>query len=341
MNIHFNNLEMLHLLWVIPVLIFFYIYASYKRRQALEIFANIKILDKINITLNRGNRVWKMILILLAFVFIILGLTRPGWNPKSKKIVRKGRDVVFLLDVSKSMLAQDLKPSRLELAKIAIMDCIEQLQGDRVGLVAFSGTSTVKCPLTLDYGFFKMMLKDLDTNSIARGGTLIGDALRKILNEVFDNKEKKFKDIILITDGEDHDSFPVEASQEVKKQGIRLIIVGLGDDKEGKRIPIIDKNGYKTFLTYNGKEIWSKLDSKTLTMMSSAVGTSEGNKRLFFHVGPNESIDLGKIYKKLIASAEKRLLKSKSIKHYEEKFQIFISIAFFLLCLELLIKERK
>jgi len=239
------------------------------------------------------------------------------------------------LDVSKIMLAEDLVPNRLERAKLAIIDCIERLDGDRIGLVAFAGTAAVKCPLTLDYGFFKMMLKDISTDSIARGGTLIGDALRKVMTDVFDDQIKEFKDIILITDGEDHDSFPVDAAKDAGEKGVRIIAIGLGDENEGKRIPVTNDAGIKTFLKYNGQEIWSRLDADTLRKM---VNATPGGKYLNVATG---TIDLGSVYARLIATADKKQLESDTIKRYEEKFQIFLAVAFIILCIELLVNERK
>ena len=132
-------------------------------------FIDAGLLDRIPISVSRVRRFWKSAAVLFAVIFLVIAMTRPAWNPKPETIERKGRDVVFLLDVSKSMLAEDLYPSRLERAKLAILDCIDRLEGDRIGLVAFAGTAAVKCPLTLDYGFFRMMLKDISTDSITRG----------------------------------------------------------------------------------------------------------------------------------------------------------------------------
>ncbi|MCP4681144.1 MAG: VWA domain-containing protein [Desulfobacterales bacterium] len=333
--IKLQNIEMLYILWAIPVLMALYAYARHKRKKALGLFIDAGILDRINISVSHTKRLWKGILVLLAFVFTITGMTRPGWNPQAETIERSGRDVVFLLDVSKSMLAEDLVPNRLERAKLAITDCIERLRGDRIALVVFAGTAAVKCPLTLDYGFFRLMLQDISTDSIARGGTMIGDALRKVVNQVFDDQEKEFKDIILITDGEDHDSFPVEAAEKAGERGIRVIAIGLGDENEGRRIPVSDKNGNITFLKYKGGEIWSRLDADTLRKM---VNATPGGKYLNVSTG---TIDLGNVYMKLIVTAEKKKLESETIKRYEEKFQIFLAIAFILLCIETLINERR
>jgi len=333
--IKIQNIDMLNLLWVIPFLFAVFVYARQKRRRAIEMFIDAGLLDRIHISVNNSMRLWKAALLLISVMFIVFALTRPAWNPKPETIERRGRDVVFLLDVSKSMLAEDLVPNRLERAKLAIRDCVERLQGDRVGLVAFAGTAAIKCPLTLDYGFFQLMLDRISTDGISRGGTMIGDAIRKTMTDVFDDQAKEYKDIILITDGEDHDSFPVEAAKKAGDRGIRLIAIGLGDENEGKRIPITDENGRKIFLKYKGQEIWSKLDADTLRKM---VNATPGGK--YFNVATG-TIDLGNVYMQLIASAEKKALESETIKRYEEKFQIFLAIGFVLLCCEMATSERR
>jgi len=334
-GVHFETIGMLYVLWMIPVLLIFYLYGAHKRRRALEEFAQRDLLRHINISASPARRRWKALAVLGSCAFIVFALVRPGWNPKPKELERRGRDVVFILDVSKSMLAEDIAPNRLERAKLAILDCLERIEGDRVGLIAFAGTAAVKCPLTLDYGFFRLMLEDVSTDSIARGGTMMGDAIRKALDEVFDDREKKYKDIILITDGEDHDSFPVEAAEEAGRRGVRIIAVGLGDENEGRRIPITDESGRKTFLTYKGQEVWSKLDADTLRKM---VNATPGGKYLNVATG---TTDLGEVYVKLVASAEKKALESKTVERYEEKYQIFLAVAFALLCIEAMMSDRK
>ena len=334
--VHLVNIQMLHLLWLIPLFAAFYIYAMYRRRQSLATFAESDLLKQININTSSTRRRWKAGVIIAAVGLIVFALTRPGWNMKPKTIERTGRDVVFILDVSKSMLADDLKPNRLEHAKLAIRDCIERLEGDRVALVAFAGTAAVKCPLTLDYGFFRMMLEDISINSIARGGTMIGDAVWKTLDEVFDDLEKKYKDIILITDGEDHDSFPQEAAAEAGERGIRIIAIGLGDEQQGRRIPITEASGRRTFLqNKDQQEVWTKLDADTLRAM---VNTTPGGQ--YYNVA-TDAIDLGDVYEKVIAQAEAKALQAKTIEQYEEKYQIFIALSFGLLCIEMAISERK
>jgi len=163
---------------------------------------------------------------------------------------------------------------------------------------------------------------------------MIGDALRTVLSEVFDDQDRQYKDIILLTDGEDHESFPVEAAAEAGRRGVRLFAVGLGDDREGRRVPI-GEGGRKRFLTYREQEVWSKLDAETLRRMAAA--TPQGR---YLHVATGAG-DLGDIYEKVMAGAEKRKLESESLTRYEEKFQIFIGLALLLLVLETFIGERR
>ncbi len=186
MEINIQHIHMLFLLWSIPVFIGLFVYAGQKRHQALQKFIDIRLLDKIHISISPARRRWKATALIVAMILIIVTASGPAWNPKPEIVQLRGRDVVFLLDVSKSMMAEDLKPNRLERAKLAISDCMDVLQGDRVALVVFAGTAVVKCPLTLDYGFFRMMVNDISVDSISRGGTMVGDAIRTTLNQVFD-----------------------------------------------------------------------------------------------------------------------------------------------------------
>lgn len=331
----FQDVSALILLWAVPILCAIYWFGFRRRAEVIRRFANVALLESLLEDLRPNARRTKAVLVCVAVFFIVVALARPAWNPSPELIRREGRDVVFVLDVSRSMLAEDLAPNRLERAKLAINDAVEKLQGDRVGLVVFAGTAVVKCPLTLDYGFFRFALQEVSTLSVNRGGTMIGDALRKATNEVFDKRSRQYKDIVLITDGEDHESFPVEAAEGAGAAGIRLITLGIGNENEGQRIPLTSRSGEKKFLTHNGQEVWSKLDGDTLRKMVNA--TPDGK---YFNVGTG-TIDLGDVYSKLIAGASRREIEARTMMRYEEKFQIFLMFAFILLCVELLIRERR
>ena len=334
-GIHYHDLRLLHLLWVLPLLVLFYIYVGHAKRAALERFAEAGMISKLNLSVSPVRQRLKAVLFAAGLIFIVIAMTRPAWNPIAQKVERRGRDVIFILDCSRSMLAEDLKPNRLERAKIAIDDVLAELQGDRVGLILFAGTSVVKCPLTLDYGFFRMALKEVSVTSVTRGGTMIGDAIRKALDEGFDDLEKKYKDIILITDGGDQGSFPEQAAEKAGERGVRILAVGLGDDVRGELIPVTDKQGRRSFVKDGGDFHRSHLDATTLRKV---VNQSRGGK--YFGVGTG-TIDLGQVYRELIASAEKREVESMILTRFEEKFQWFLALALILLALEAVQSERK
>ncbi|MDC7123969.1 MAG: VWA domain-containing protein [Spirochaetales bacterium] len=279
-----------------------------------------------------GRKTLLLILLTISMFAAVFASARPSWGQKEIKISRKGRDVVFVIDVSQSMLAEDLYPDRLSRAKLAVIDALSAIDGDRVGLVAFAGTAVVKCPLTLDYSFFKQSVEELSTESVSVGGSMIGDALRKTLDDVFKGATGGYKDIILITDGEDHESYPLKAADKLGEAGVRLIAIGLGDENQGKRIPVTDENGKKIFLTYKGQEIWSRLDADTLRKMTAAT---KGGRYLNVSTG---AFDMGEIYGSLIKTQEKRFIEDQKTVEYDENFQYFLLPAVILLLLYLFIR---
>ncbi len=332
-----GNDKALWLLFVVPVvLVPAYLWCFWRKAQALRALASNEMLARINNTVSLRRQILRAVLLVAGFTSIVIALTEPKWNPQPQQIRHQGRDVVILLDTSRSMLAEDLKPNRLERSKIAISDLLETLQGDRFAIITFAGNATVKCPLTQDYAFVRMALADVSTESTSRGGTMIGDAIRKAAEEIFDKQSRQYKDLILITDGEDHDSFAPQAAEKAAQEGIRIIAIGLGDDATGSRIPIAGPNGEKTFLKYRGQEVWSKLNSD---LLREVAYVTEGGR--YLSVPPGTDMNLGGIYENLIASAEKRELESMTLMEYDEKFQIFVALAIVLLMSEVLIRERK
>jgi Ca-activated chloride channel homolog len=332
-----GNDKALWLLFVVPVVLLpAYIWCFWQKAKVLRVLASSQMLRKINVNVSLKKQIFKAFLLMVGFISIVIALTEPKWNPQTQKIKRQGRDVCILLDTSRSMLAEDIKPSRLERSKIAIRDLLDTLKGDRIAIVVFAGNSTVKCPLTQDYAFVRMVLADISTESTSRGGTAIGDAIRKATEEVFDKQSREFKDIILITDGEDQGSFPVQAAEKAAASGIRIIAIGLGDEKQGSRIPVTGPNSEKTFIKYNGQEVWSKVDGDTLRQVVYA--TEDGK---YLSVEPGTTLDLGQIYGSLIASAKKRQLESTTMLKYDEKFQIFVALGLALIICEAFISERR
>lgn len=277
---------------------------------------------------NRGWQLGKLIqlvIVCLALVFSILAAARPSWSYSETTVSRKGRDVVFVIDVSRSMLAEDLYPNRLERAKLSIIDALGAMENDRVALVAFAGNAVVKSPLTLDYSYFKQAVESLGPDSAARGGSMIGDALRKVMNEVFIGDNSAYRDVILITDGEDQESYPLQAADQLGVRGIRLIVIGLGDENKGQKIPLSDANGNTYYLSYEGEEVLTRLDADTLRAM---VTKSNGGRYLNVSTG---SFDLKDIYGALIKSQEKRFIQEETNIDYDEGYHYFLFPAVILL----------
>ncbi|MDE0628100.1 MAG: VWA domain-containing protein [Bryobacterales bacterium] len=337
-DFRFGEVEMLHALWLVPALAALMLRAARRRRRALEKFVESGLLARLGRSSmpDPARRVLKCLLVLAAIGSLVVALARPAWDAVREEVTHRGRDVVFLLDVSRSMLAEDLPPNRIERAKLAILDAVDRLDGDRVALAVFAGATVVKCPLTLDYGFFRMALGDVTTASVSRGGTLIGDGLRTVLRDVFDGKRSNFRDIVLITDGEDHESFPVEAAAEAGALGVRLIAIGLGDERTGQRVPVeAPGDAGRTFLTHEGREVWSRLDADALRGMADA--TPDG---VYLNVSTG-SVDLGEVYLRLIASSAGREVGTRELERLEEKFQIFLAACILLLALETALRERR
>ncbi|MHC4977172.1 MAG: VWA domain-containing protein, partial [Planctomycetota bacterium] len=215
----------LNALWLAPLALIVLTTIFRLRRRAMRRFASATVHAQLGLRIGGARWFLRAICVTLSFATLSVALARPQWNPQPQDVERSGRDVVFLIDVSRSMLAQDIVPSRLDRTKLWIKDLAPQLKGDRVGIVAFAGSASVVCPLTQDYRFFSFTLDELSPRSVPRGGTNIGDGVRKVLNSVFREEDDSthYRDIILITDGEDQESLPVEAAQQAAERGVRII----------------------------------------------------------------------------------------------------------------------
>jgi len=279
---------------------------------------------------------WRLGLLLLATSLVILGLMRPAVNPHAKMIPREGRDVVFLLDVSRSMLAEDRLPNRLQSAKNAIAECVDTLDGNRIGLVVFAGSSSIVCPLTMDRDFFMESLQKAGPDSVAHGGTRIADALLKVSDKLFSKDDNGYKDIILITDGGDQGKGLEKAAQELNKKQIRLIAIGLGDERQGARVPAPhSKKNQADYTIYKGQVVWSRLDSQELTKLVKLC-----DHGAYLPVATRR-MDLGQIYHRLIEHGGSQQLAEESVIAYDDIFQWFMGGALFLLMLMILIPHTR
>ncbi len=327
--------EYLSALWIAPVLAVLLVYGVLRRQAAARRFIDARLLPLMGRGISVARPVIRGLLIIVAITLIVFALARPQWGRAESEVRRQGRDVCFLIDVSKSMLAEDLAPNRLGRAKIWVQDVLAQAQGDRVAVVAFAGEAVVKCPLTLDYGFAATALSDLSIESVSRGGTLIGDGIRRCLDEVFEEDDPSFKDIILITDGEDHESFPLDAAKKAGDAGVRIIAIGIGDETVGRPIEITDpRTGQKAAVKYQGETVLTKLDAPALREITSA--SKDG---VYFNVATG-TIDLDDVYKRLVRQAEQKELETTQQERHIDRFQIFLAAALNLLAFAFLINER-
>jgi Ca-activated chloride channel homolog len=286
-----------------------------------------------------GIRSAKILLSCLAAAAIIVALARPGVNPQPRKVQRTGRDVIFVIDVSRSMLAQDVRPSRLERAKLGVRDVLDVAEGDRIGIVAFAGAAVLKCPLTTDYSFVRLSLEDTNPDTVGRGGTAIGEAIRFATSQLVPDqnasKDPRSRTIFLITDGEDHESDPLEAAKDAAAKGVRIVTMGVGSELAGAPVPMdADQSGRpnaSAHVQYDGHDVLSKMDSGILKKVAE---TTPGG--VFLNVGTG-NIELDSIYKRLMKSALATSQETTEAVRYTELFQILLGLGLVCMFMESLI----
>ncbi|MBC8554389.1 MAG: VWA domain-containing protein [Candidatus Brocadiales bacterium] len=328
----YENINYLYLLPIVFIMALVYI-AFYKNRQnAIKKFVQAELMDSIVASVSKRKQKIKAVFVITALLFIIFSLVQPKWGYHWEDVERRGIDIVVAVDTSRSMLADDIKPNRLQAAKREISDLINVIDGDRVGLVAFAGTAFLQCPLTLDYGAFNLFLDDINTSLIPVGGTSFGEAIKKSMS-AFSSKLKKHKAIVLITDGEDHQGNAMEMAKAAKEQGIVVYTVGVGK-KEGAYIKLKDGKGNETLLKdREGQVVKTHLDEILLNKIALETGGA-------YTPAYGTQWGLANIYTNIIGNMEEKQLGGRKIKLYENRFQIPLFIALILITLESLIGER-
>lgn len=326
----FENINFIYILWFTPLLIFFFIYTFKRRKVLLERFCSHNLCLKIIEGYSQGRRIFKYFLLLLVFMLIVITLAGPQWGYRWEDIHRRGVDIYIALDISDSMLANDMKPNRLERAKREIKDFIRALTGDRVGMVVFAGSSYIQCPLTTDYGTLEMFIDEIKPQDFPVKGTSIGSALKTCLDAFNRSAESSSKAIILITDGEDHMGDVSKMAQEAKSQGVQIYSIGLGESS-GSSIPY--NAGFKKDLY--GNTIISTPNFNQLKDIAKITGG------IYVH-SVTGNLDIDKIYIQGIKRTLKaRDLKTTRAKIWIDRFQWPLAFAFFFLLIEFFISEKK
>ncbi|KAA3604951.1 MAG: VWA domain-containing protein [Planctomycetota bacterium] len=311
--------EFLWGLWLLPIFAWLEWRLWRHRRQQLEAFYGSDLRPRLAPQVPLSRRLWPRVAWALAFLALVLSAARPRFGFRFTQVEARGAEMVVCLDVSRSMLATDVAPSRMERAKSDILDLLEVIPGDRVALVAFAGRPVTACPLTVDQAFFRQALQEVNVYTAPRGGTLIGDALRHALN-MLDEKTDRDQAILLITDGEDHDSLPLEVAQQAQERKVRFFTVGLGDAEEGARIPTEAKSGDQVYLKHKGEEIWSRMDENLLQALALQTGGA-------FVAAGTRSYDLGEVYSQRLSQLRRGALDSEQRRRYQERFQWFAGFA--------------
>ena len=266
----FARAELLWLIWTLPLLALVYFYGWRKRRRILMAFARAHTLERILPAGIAARRRWCAVLVLSASLCTAVALSGPQYGFRWQEIQHRGIDIVIALDCSRSMLAADIQPTRLDRAKRKIYDLLNMLQGDRVGLVAFSGTAFLQCPLTIDYSAFNLFLDVLNPDYLPVGGSDLASALQSA-QDAFDPGSQAEKAIILITDGEHTGAGdPLAAAQSAKQAGVRIFTIGVGSG-DGVPVPAA-KGGFKK--DAGGQIVLSRLDEPLLTRIALTTGGS-------------------------------------------------------------------
>jgi Ca-activated chloride channel family protein len=326
-----SHLWMLNLLWLLPLAAVALIVQSRKKKRAMQGFADPHLLNRLTALEHRGRRFIKALLLLLSLGLMLFALAGPRWGSHYEEVSQKGVDIMLLIDVSPSMLVEDIAPNRLERARREILDFIKIVQGDRVGLIAFAGAAFIQCPLTLDYAALEMFLSALQPDLIPVPGTDLGAAIDMGI-AAFDDESATDKVILLITDGEDNENQGLKAARQAAAKGVKIFVFGIGDVGGGP-IPELDgSGGFKK--DRQGKLILSKLEEEGLQDIASLTGGT-------YVRSVAGDLDLDVLYFDGIKShTQAQELKSGKIKVYEERFPLFVLAAFILLLIEGFIDEK-
>ena len=264
-GVTFANPAWVHLVWLALAFAGVIAWLELRGRARLGRFVSPAMQARLAHGASTARRALRVTLVLATLLLGIVALMRPQ-TPGGTEVAARGAgaDIVVALDVSRSMLAEDAAPNRLARAKADIREFLDRVTAHRVGLVAFAGRASVMCPLTTDYGYFHLVLNNTDSRSVARGGTRLGDAIRKAV-EAFGPNRGASRLLLLITDGEDHDSFPIDAAEEALRAGVRIAAIGFGSE-EGSEITLTDPNtGATTVLAdRDGAVVRSRMDGTLL-----------------------------------------------------------------------------
>jgi Ca-activated chloride channel family protein len=324
------------ILWLLlafpPALLAFFWWSLRKRQQLMTRFIESRLLSGLVAGVSPARRKLRLALLLAGVVCIILALARPQWGFTWQEVKQKGVDIVVAIDTSKSMLAEDIAPNRLARAKLAALDLMQQARSDRLGLVAFAGDAFLQCPLTIDDAAFRQSVESLDVNTIPQGGTALSEAIHIAMTAF--KEADNHKVLVLLTDGEDHDSNALDAAEKAAQAGLRIFTIGIGTP-DGQILRIKDAQGHEDYLRdEQGNAVKSHLNER---LLQEIAGASQGG----FYLPLRGAKTMESLYEKGLASLPKSEHQEKLIRQYQDRYHWPLAIALVLLIAEALLPERK
>lgn len=325
--INFAQAQYLLLLLLIPVFFLLHALVLKIRRNRIRKFGDEALVSQLMPSWSKSKAWVRLSLFSVGFLFFVIGLSRPQIGAKLKEHETKGAEIMIVLDVSNSMLAEDYSPNRLERAKLAISRLVDKLRDDRIGLIVFAGNSFVQLPITTDYVSAKMFLNSISTESVPVQGTAIGEAINTAMRS-FSAQSEKSRAIVVITDGENHEDDPVAAAKQAAELGVRVFTIGVGSP-EGKPIPMDGE----LLKDKDGEIVVTRLDEKVLQEVAQAgngVYVRAGNSEF----GLNPIIDD-------IKKMDDEKYSSIVFEEFDEQFMYFLGIALFFFVLEMLVGDRR
>ncbi|EDP96692.1 VWA domain-containing protein [Kordia algicida OT-1] len=321
-----------YLLIIIPVVVLVFILLQLWKRSAQRKFANKQLLQRLSPEKSIFKPILKLTIWCLAIASLVVALVNPKIGTKLETVKREGVDIVFAVDVSKSMLAEDISPSRLDKSKRIVSEIINNLGSDRIGIIAYAGRAVPQLPITTDFSAAKMFLNNLNTNMLSSQGTAIDDAIR-LAKTYYDDVEQTNRVLVIISDGEDHTGGAGQLAEEATKEGIKTYTIGVGTTKGGP-IPIKRRGITESFKRdLQGEVVITKLNEKTLKDIAA-----EGNGEYIDGTVTEEAVAF---IKNRLSTMNKTEFEAKKFSEYQDQFQWFLGLGIFLLLLDVFLLERK
>lgn len=328
----FANEIWLYALLVVPVLVLLYWFNARWRKRVLQQLVDVNVLENLIPSFSKTLPRWKRILFTIGVAFLLIGMANPQVGSKYEEVKREGFELMICLDVSNSMLAEDLTPNRLERAKQAISRLVDRLKNDKIGVIVFAGDAYIQLPMTVDHSAAKLFLRSIDTDIVPTQGTAIGKAI-ELASSSFSQTTKANKSIIVITDGENHEDDALDQAAAAVEQGIKVHTIGIGS-VDGTPIPMYKRGqmlGYRK--DKGGNTVVTKLNE---TMLQQIAASGEGT-----YVRANNSRTGLNALMDELEGMEREEFGSKMFTSYEDRFQYFVAVALLLLIIELLLPSRK